>query len=475
MKVLLATPPVTKNRNVYNLVRGDADVVTAVLPPFNLLYLSAYLKREGHRVFFSDGFFSRLDEVLSAIGENNIDVVGLSCVTYEWEWCKTIIRRIKEKHPTVIIVLGGAHASAYMEKCLRECDELDVLVYGEGELTFSEILRMLEDGRGLQGIHGTILRDNGKIVVNEPRQLVENLDDLPFPDRDIISLRKYAPSPHIGRATPHTMIFGSRGCSYGCLFCHSNSTKMRFRSVGNIVDEMEEVVGKYRIKDITFFDETLTVDRQRVVDLCNAIIRRGINVTWSANARVDEVDLELLRLMKKAGCWRILYGVESGVQKNLNILRKGITLEKARTAIKLTKESGIEGLGFFTFGIPGETYEDGLATIDFACSVGLDLVYFTSLTPFPGTKLYEIAQKTGSVKDFSKMTMFLISYIPESLTEDQLIDLLDLAYRRFYFRSSYIIKRFFRMRSASDLIRNIRGAFLAAGLFLYYLRRPLRG
>jgi radical SAM superfamily enzyme YgiQ (UPF0313 family) len=218
-------------------------------------------------------------------------------------------------------------------------------------------------------------------------------------------------------------------------------------------------VGRHGVRDVSFWDDTFTLDPARVQHICREILRRGLRVAWSVNGRVDSVDAEMLAAMKAAGCWRILWGLESGVQRHLDTLKKGTTLEQARRAVALARRQGLESLGMFLFGIPGETYEDGLRTIDFACSLDLDLASFGFLTPYPGTELQRMIdeQDLGRVVSGADHDIMNISFVPHSITAQQLEALERLAFKRFYFRRSYVLKRALAVRSAGDLLTGLRG------------------
>ena len=246
------------------------------------------------------------------------------------------------------------------------------------------------------------------------------------------------------------------------------------RSAGNIADEIQWLVENQGVKDIAFWDDTFTLSEKRVSEFCEELLRRKLDVDWAVNARVDRVTLDMLRLMKRAGCWRILFGIESGVQKNLDTLKKRTTLEQIRRAVSATSSLGMEAYGTFMFGIPGETFQEGLATIDFACSLDLDYAVFVNLTPLPGSEVYDDLL-AGRIKP-SKFTRDRfnfknVSFVPEGMTEDQIRFLIQEGHRRFYLRPGLVWKKIRRMRSLLNLRKYINGFSLIATA--RYMRRPV--
>jgi radical SAM superfamily enzyme YgiQ (UPF0313 family) len=237
------------------------------------------------------------------------------------------------------------------------------------------------------------------------------------------------------------------------------------RSAVNIVDEIELLYREHGVTDIAFWDDTFTLSRNRALDFCREMVDRKIKVDWAVNARVDRIDRELLAEMKRAGCWRVLYGIESGVQKNLDMLKKGTNLEQIRNAVSLTSEAGIEAYGTFMFGIPGETFEEGVRTIDFACSLPLDYAVFVNLTPLPGTEVYEdlLAGNITPAKFTENRFNFKnVSFVPEGMTEEQIRYLIQTGHRRFYMRPGLIWKKIRSIRSFFDLSKYVRGFLLIA-------------
>jgi radical SAM superfamily enzyme YgiQ (UPF0313 family) len=269
---------------------------------------------------------------------------------------------------------------------------------------------------------------------------------------------------------PTTSIFTTRGCEQGCIYCFKwGGYRIRYRSVQNVIDEIDECINKYGIKDMRIWDDNFTADKDRALQICDEIIERGYKIPWIVNSRVDTVDREILTKMKKAGCWMVLYGVESGVQKNLDTLKKGIKLEQVQKAFKLTHDVGLRTYATFMFGLPGETYEEGLQTIDFACKLNPFYASFFTITPFPGTTLYRHLDKYGRMEgNSSDLTFYLAPFTPYTMTREEVLRLRELGLKRFHMRPRYLLKRFFGMRSIDEVKTNLRG--ISAFLDLYTKR-----
>jgi radical SAM superfamily enzyme YgiQ (UPF0313 family) len=354
------------------------------------------------------------------------------------------------------------------ERCLEDAGEcLDAIVTGEGEFTVLEILERLGEGKGLEGVEGTAYRDKTGIRKNPPRPLIADLDGLPFPARDLLGdAKRYIPPPATYRRKPVAVMMTSRGCNRRCIYCFQldkeRKSGIRYRSVENVVKEIEHCIGQgYR--EIKFIDDTFAADYDRAMSIAQEIRARKLDFTWFASACVNQVDRPLLKAFKDAGCWAILFGAESGVQKNLNTIRKGTTLEQIRAAVKAAKEVGIRVSTPFLFGIPGETFEEGLQTIRFALDLKPDIANFHAITPFPGTYLYDNLDKYGMIsEELTDFTYQGAAFIPRTMTREDILKLRQIAFRRFYSRPSFVLGRILDLRSFSDLrvaLKSVKSLF----------------
>lgn len=468
MKVLLTTPPLPTRSilpNKYktwswflNFIGGNKPIL-GIQPPYGLLYLSSYLKRDGHKVFIIDGLLSSLEHIMAKIKEEEIDIVGISTVSWTWSATKNLATILRNTYPNIKIAVGGAHVNSEKGKVLEGCPYIDYAFYGDGEESFCKVVTTLSSGQKPEIIDGFAFRDEDKIIASRKGAFIKNIDEMLFPDRASLGISNYRPSPLSYRCLPFTAMFGSRGCPYQCTFCHTDS-RVRLRSAANLIEEIKLLQGKYGIKEILFFDDTFTLDKKRVFEFCDLLLKQKIDLSWCVSVRADTVDPEMLKIMKKTGCWRILIGIESGSQRLLDLIKKGITLQQVEKAVNMINAIGMQNLGMFMFGIPTETYEEGLETIKFMKKLKLDFVSVTNLTPFPGTRIYNEVVNEPGFKGFDYMNMFDIAYLPKTMKENQLQDLLKRSLREFYLRPSYVLHQLRHIRSFIDIVRYIRGFIL---------------
>lgn len=431
--------------------------------PVGTLSVAASLREAGHEVRLVDGAFLGHREILEGIERFRPRFVGIYSTAFGWPGARRTAADVKDRHPGAFVCAGGPYPIALKERCLAEARGLDAVVTGEGERAAVEIAARLEAGRSLDGVLGVAFRDGAAVRVNPPRPLLANLDELPFPDRTLLGdASRYLPPPAMYRRTPVAVMLTSRGCHRQCIFCfqmdRERRSGIRYRSVESVVEEIELCL-RQGYREIKFIDDTFAQDRQRALRICHEIRRRRLDFTWFASACVNQVDPELLRAFKAAGCWAILFGVESGVQKNLNTVRKGITLAQARDAVRWARQAGLRVQTTFVLGLPGETYGEALRTIDFACELSADVASFHAIVPFPGTWLHDHAAELGTLSpELTDYTYQGAAFVPHTLTREQLGELRQRAYRTFYSRPSLLARRLLGLRSREDLRTAVRGA-----------------
>jgi len=310
----------------------------------------------------------------------------------------------------------------------------------------------------------------GKTIINTGfPELISDLDKLPFPNRQAVPYKKYYSI--ISRYPVSTTLLTSRGCPYHCTFCYQfMGRNYRYRSVTNIIEEIEECL-KLGIKEFFFFDETFTINRERVLAICDEIIDRKLDISWEIRARVNTVDREMLIKLKKAGCERIQFGVETSTPEILKLLKKGITIDQVRNAFKMANKVGLTTFADFMIGLPTETREQILRTIEFSKELKPAYAQFSVTTPFPATELYELGFKKGLYtedywRDFARNPRkeFIPRVWEESLSREELISLLNYAYKRFYLRPGYILRKLFEIRSFDELKRKAMGGLKVSRL-----------
>ena len=427
--------------------------------PLGVLYLAASLREAGHEVKFIDGSFLNHEEVIRRIRDFDPDFVGIYANTPLWRKAVKTAEDVK-KVCNAAVFAGGPYPTAMGKRALAEAPALDAIVVGEGELTLCEALERMEKGKSLEGVRGVIYRDGERLVENPPRPPIEDLDALPFPARDLLEDKNlYVPPAGTYRRKPVAIVMTSRGCNARCIYCYqlTGERRIRYRSVENVLQEIELCI-EQGYREIRFLDDTFCGDYSRAMQIAEEIRRRGLDITWFVSARVNQVDEPLLRAFRRAGCWAIFFGAESGVQKNLNALRKGITLEQTRRAVRAAKRAGLRVVTAFIFGIPGETYEEALRTIDFAIELDPDFVNFHTMTPFPGTELYERVSELGSMSSrLEDFTFEGAAFIPHTMTKEEIEELRRIAFKRFYSRPKYILRRLLGIRTLDDLKLLTRG------------------
>ena len=475
MNILLMNPP------RHNEIVADnptfIDEERGFNPPLGLLYLAAYIKEKStHKVRVIDGQVEGLaydDKFVKIIEQINPDVVGLTVMTFTLiDVIKTIemVRSASERlNKKITIVLGGPHAHIFPEETLN-LKGVDFVIKGEGEKSFFSLLEALDGGGDFSEVEGLVYRKNDDIFHNSVGNFLDNLDELPFPDRRLLPIKKYGSILGAGRVV--TTMFTSRGCPFRCTFCDRPHLGKRFRSRSykNVVDEMEECL-KLGIEEILIYDDTFTVDRQRVTDICDEIKKRGLVFSWDIRSRVDTIDEFILKKLKSAGCSRIHFGVESGTEKILKILNKGISLSQVEAAFKAAKRVSIETLGYFMIGAPTETKENILDTIKFAKKINPDYVHITIFTPYPATEIYRIALAEEVIKEdywleFARHPENGVEthYWDKELSKQELLLLLDRFYKEFYGRPIYILKQIIRIKSGKDFFKKVKAGLKILGI-----------
>jgi radical SAM superfamily enzyme YgiQ (UPF0313 family) len=352
----------------------------------------------------SNEYFNSVENVRNKIYEEirkNIekiapDVIFITALSANIDSAIITAKITKELNDEIVVVLGGPHPTALPEEVLYN-DEVDIVVRGEGEITCLELVNIIADNRlnyrnRLELIDGISYKKDGKIFHNKARKQIDDLDSIPFPARHLLFEGDLYPS------TAYSLIFSSRGCPYNCIFCASKiswTRKIRYRSPKNVLKELSLVKEKYNCTNFRFQDDTLTVNNDYLVELCNMIILNKLNITWSCLARIDEMDEDTTRLMKKAGCSTVSLGIETGSKFSMKMIKKNINLDNVKNVINIYKKSGIITKGFFIYGFPWEDKAMIMESFKFIMELGLDSVEASVAMPLPGTELYDMVKKTG--------------------------------------------------------------------------------
>jgi anaerobic magnesium-protoporphyrin IX monomethyl ester cyclase len=460
MNVLIVNPPPVGGIKYIREGRCEQRLSSFqyVMPPISLPSIGGVLRKYGYNVRIVDCIVADLstEEVVEIATEFKplLIVVNFSTATFAGDVeLVNALAAVYDGHITAI----GTHVTALPTESLQD-SQLTSVVRGEPEATCLDLVNCIKHGEDLASVKGITYRANGSILQNETREFIEDLDSLPFPARDLLDNQKYT-LPVVNR--PYTLIISSRGCPYNCVFCTAKTyygRNLRLRSPEKILEEIEEIVYRDKIHYITMWSDTFTLDREFVVKICEGIISKGLDVHWMCNSRVDKVDREMLLLMRKSGCIGISYGVESGVQEILDNVKKNITLNEIKDAFRWTNEAGIESLAHVIFGLPGESMDTIKQTINFVIGLDPDYAQFYCAIPFPGTEFYRLAkEKNWLVADnWSKFEINQAVIATDKLSVNDLRDAKTTAYKRFYLRPYYILKRLKKIKSLRDLGMTIR-------------------
>jgi anaerobic magnesium-protoporphyrin IX monomethyl ester cyclase len=378
---------------VYPYFQSSNDNSIFRFPPLGLGYVAASLRTQGIPVELVDCTFHRHEEVVEKVRHSNPQIIGIYSMFSMKKSSLELAQLFKDDCD--LLVVGGPLPTSAPADFLGA---FDVAAIGEGEETLVELVKCVEKGEDFSIVKGVAYKDRGKIRFTPARDFVQNLDDLPFPSRELFDNEAYKKyySKRFGYTI--TSMITSRGCPFSCDFCSRPvfGTSFRTRSPSNIVDEVESI-RSFDYDRVWFADDCFTLNRARLISVCDEIIRRGIDVNWECLSRADTVDREAACKMRQAGCIRVFFGIESGNNDVLALMRKQITVEQARKAVYAAKDAGLQVGAFFIVGYPGESDGTVLDTVRFASGLPLDYLSFTLPYPIPGTALFERVKGNGGV------------------------------------------------------------------------------
>ncbi|MCK4248757.1 MAG: cobalamin-dependent protein, partial [Candidatus Omnitrophica bacterium] len=451
---------------------GKMASVGATLPSLGLLSLGAVLRKAGHRVRIVDASAQSLGykDIIKEVENFNPHIIGLTAVTPAVSKTARLASMIKDILPSAFVIIGGSHVTAVPEQTMIDHPCFDYGVLGEGEDTIIDLIEALSANKIPADVPGIVFRENGKVELTPQRQPIKNLDSLPWPAWDLLDEFpfRYHPAVFKYKKLPSVQIVSARGCPNKCIFCDTSvfGHKVRFHSAEYILDLAAYLIKDFKIREIIFEDDQFLINKERVEKICNGFLKYEKDISWSCSARVNCVnDPALLKLMKRSGCWQINYGLESGDQKILDFANKAITLEQAESAVQLTHQAGILSKGYFIFGLPHETEETMDKTIRFAKRIPLSDVSVFMLTPFPGSRIYTIAEEYGTLnKNFEKMNILNVVYIPKGLSKEILLHYQKRFMKKFYLRGVIIVNYLRR------IIENPANLFALLKAFYNFLR-----
>lgn len=436
-KVLLIVPPGTLEEQV-----GRLSAAAGELPMLGLAYIAASLRDQGHdvRVLDFEIMHGELEDVEKEIRAYQPDVVGMTAYITSMRRCAAVCEITKACDPSITTILGGPQVTIFPEEAFISPD-VDLIVLSEGEIIIRNVMNALGNEEKLCKVPGIWFRGNdGVIIQNEKEILVDNLDLFPRPALDLFQMEKYFPPIYIrGRRVAHLLT--SRGCPFLCTFCETKLTfgrSFRYHSTERVLGELETLI-EQGYSSFQFYDDIFTANQRRVQELCEGILERGLKIEWMCYSRTNTVKRDTLELMRRAGCYMISFGIESGDDALLDVIEKRLTVADNVLGIRMTKEAGIQVTGTFMLGLPTETEEQTIKTIQFSLQNDIDYAIFGLTEPYPGTELWVDAKKYGYFDSSGKYRNNLLSehaavWIPNGRTRPELKNYVELAMRNFYFR-----------------------------------------
>ncbi len=429
-------------------------------PPLGVLHVATYIQANtSHEVKVIDGRLvdGGYAEIADLVHRLQPDVVGITAWTDFWFSVTRVIEEIKIRLPSAFVVVGGPHTLIYPEEVLNS-PGIDAIVVGDGEVPMTRLLECLEGKRPAKGIPGVHCKEDG--VHSDLAYYETDLGHIPPPDRTLLPIAAY--TSVLGKNQLITTMITSRGCPYSCVFCKIKKQKPLQHSAAQVIAEFEEI-HRLGIAEVEVYDDTFTWSHKRVREICLELIRRNYGITWAVRDRVNNVREDTLDLMRRAGCIRIHYGIESGSNRVLKRVKKGITVEEAERAVSLARQAGFEILTFFMFGLPGETRADIQATIDLSRKLDADYCQYSITIPYPGTEMYLEGLATGllSTDFWREFTLHptpnfripIVSFCDVPFAE--LLEIHDRATRSFYFRPTVIFRELRKLKSLAELKKKV--------------------
>ena len=453
MRILLINPAMNMNK------LGRFAELLEPMPPTGIAYIAGALVAAGFHTRFVDMFAEKLsaDQIMERVKRFNPDLVGMTVLTPSAPTCEKLSKMIKAISPHTRIVWGGVHADVFAKDILRS-GVVDYVVHHDGEETVVELAQAIEGGdTDLSKIAALSWIDGDEPVTNKARTLLRDLDKLAYPAWDLFPYHRYGLLPFADIDKPVLTMTGSRGCPYRCDYCsllHTGKVYRR-RDPMKLVDEYEYLVDRYGVKQIGFVDPIYPLVHKDLLPFCNELVRRKLDqrCVWLSETRADRLDEETCRTMYAGGCRRVLIGIESGVDMLLGNVNKNLTTEKVRWGVGNAKKAGLQVVGLFMIGMPGETPEMTKETIEFAVDLDLDFAKFAVTVPFPGSKLFEDQwQKTLFRDDWENYTTFnpdpdLLIYHPEGYDPELLVKMQSYGLRRFYMRFEQVRRQLTELKT----------------------------
>lgn len=468
MKVFFIIPPEIYCIEPYAYQQVSKNNITR--PYLGLLYVAAMLKKITHieaEIIHAPLNHLTLENIKNIILVEKPDIIGFSVLTFNLLNCLTVSQSIKSYCPQTKICFGGWHPTLYPKQTLQ-FDSVDYIVIGEGEYTFVELVETLQlkkTTEDLSKIHGLGYKIQNQIKINPARSLITNLDVLPFPYQNFNELKKH--SNILAYSDNFANISTARGCPYGCIFCDVRRTQYRTRSIANILEEIE-YLNKKGIREFYIQDDNFTINTENAIQFCEQLVKKRLNIKYKISARIDHINDELLSQLKRSGCYRIHLGVESGSQRILDYLEKGITIAQIKNAFRLAHKHHMVTFAYIMIGVPTETQEEIKKTLQLVNEIKPEYLHCSICTPMPKTLLYQRLLKEGEIADdyWEKFAQhpdsnFITPVINDNHNRQELKIIQNKIHRRFYFHPSSLFREIINTRGLKQFLLKIK---LATGI-----------
>lgn len=457
MKILLLNPPAAEGIKVVREGRcmQREGAWTAVWSPVSLATIGAILEKEDFEVRLNDCIvedidFNKLDEIIRNFKPS---LIICNTATPSIKSDLKVASLAKSINPEIKIAFFGIQVTALPDDCFKIESQIDFIIRGEPEITALELALSFKNNKPYEGIDGLSYQKEDRIIHNKERKPIQDLDSLPFPAWNLVKIGKYR-LPFSGR--PFLLITTGRGCPYHCNFCAAGTyygKGLRLPSVKRVVDELAWVQNKFKVRDFLFWSESFTINKNFAEGVCDEILKRGLKIKFVCNSRVTGIDRELMLKLKEAGCWMIGYGVESASQEILDRANKQVRVENIKEAVRWAKEAGLEVTAHIILGLPGETIENIKKTVQLCIDLDIDFMQVYCAVPFPGSKLYQEAQKNGWIKETEWASFeqnFSVMDLP-TISHWEVIKWRSWAFRKFYFRPKMIFRTLKRIKGFNEL------------------------
>jgi anaerobic magnesium-protoporphyrin IX monomethyl ester cyclase len=454
VRVVLLNPPLL---NVVSAATPKyVDENRGCNPPMGLLYIQAAVENSRHEAIFLDANLEGWNHEESARQalSHNPDIIGLQAMTFTLPDAYLVVKKIKSINPDIKTIIGGPHPTIYPRET-AELEGVDFAFSGEGEKGFISFLDAYHNTQERYTVPGIACKHDGNVLYTQSNGLISNLDSIHYPARKSSKYALY--TSVLAKRNPISIMITSRGCPYKCVFCNRMGRKYRYHSAQYVLGEIEDIL-QLGIKEIFIHDDTFTINRERILEICREIIERKFDIIWEARTRVDCIDEKMISMMRRAGCHRLSFGVESGSEKVIKSIKKGITIEQVERAFEWCRKEGIITLADFMIGNIDEEMPDIQKSVDLVRKINPDYVQYSVCSPYPDTPLYKIGLENRIIPrdvwlDFAKDPLqdFHSPLWTQNFTEEELNKITADAYKAFYMRPAFMLKQLMRINSFSQL------------------------